>query len=56
MNQLLAVSIDWKDPGKAGGSVVEIRSVYPVRFVTSSLIFGRDEIKLSATARTVLAE
>ncbi len=55
-DKLLTVSIDWKDSKKAGGSVVEIRSVYPVRLVASSLIFGRDEIKLSATTRTVLAE
>jgi len=55
-DRLLTVSIDWTDPEKSGGSVVEIRSVYPVRFLASSLIFGQGEINLSATTRTVLAE
>jgi hypothetical protein len=52
----LSVAIDWKDPAKAGGSIVEIQAAYPLRFFTTGLIFGRDAVTLRTTTQMVLAE
>ncbi len=52
----VTVNTVWSDADKKGGSVVTVSASYPINFIASPLVFGRNGLSLTARSRATVAD
>jgi hypothetical protein len=52
----ITVNTVWSDANKKGGSVVTVSATYPISFIASPLVFGRNGLSLTASSRATVAD
>ena len=52
----VTVTTTWEDTDKEGSSVVRVQVAYPISMIASTMLFGKQTMNLSYTARAVIAE